>query len=367
MKASNEKRTGPPFWLAAPSRYAGWSRGAARVGLVVFVLALLAAFDALRPGEAGGGDPTLIRGAADVIGGGGGFYEGVVGPMRAGGVVPTATTTPLPALALVAARLPEWLLTALLFVLAGGVFLAWQARLEAAVRPAAARVAASVLLVAGLLPYLEPSTLFVAEAWAGLLVALSLGRWSKGSGSEARWVEAAVIGLAASVVHVGGAVYCVVMGLIAIRSGARREAAGWLAVLAVVASVVAAHALAVARVAGPVEGGPWFGIAGVGAFIRAVAGESAFGALPLGLAAPLVAVALFGWSAWRSGLAVRVLALLGAFALLFGLVPGLDPYWTFIPAALLPIGLVFAIDGARDLVAGARGDRRRITVTRVAR
>ena len=78
----------------------------------------------------------------------------------------------------------------------------------------------------------------------------------------------------------------------------------------------------------------------------------------------LVALALVGWASWRDPLALRVCATLAAFALLLALFGRVDTfYWGLMIAPTLLIGLAFAPDALRDLVAGAR-DRRRITVRR---
>jgi hypothetical protein len=88
--------------------------------------------------------------------------------------------------------------------------------------------------------------------------------------------------------------------------------------------------------------------------------------LPLALAAPLVGLALFGWTVWTSPIALRVTATLLAYAVLLATAGRLDTfYWGLLIAPVLLAGLVFAPDGLRDLVAAAL-DRRRIVVRRVS-
>ena len=358
--------------MNAPSRFAGLSRGAARAALALLMLAMLVSLDALRLGVAGDaapqgpGDLALYGGIAEAVRHGGDYYGAAADALRANGYpLKPFVAFRLPTLAVVVGALPAWAATALLYALAGAVFMAWWPRIAGAFAKPVARAAGGLLLATGMVAHLQPALAHFHEIWAGLFVALSLGLWSRG-----RWAEAAAFGLAACVVRETAALYVAVMLGFAILSGAKREAMGWAVVLAVLAGVVAVHAYAVApllRPLDPVSPG-WLGLPGPGAWVRGVAASTALSPLPLWVAGPIVALAMFGWTAWRSPVAARVAATLGAYALLLSVAGRPDTfYWALLPAVPLLLGLAFAPAGLRDLLKAASARKRRITVTRVAR
>jgi hypothetical protein len=155
----------------------------------------------------------------------------------------------------------------------------------------------------------------------------------------------------------------------ALLDGQRREAMGWGAALGVLAVVVAAHAFAVAQVVGPLDPASpgWAGLLGFGFFVKTMAISTALNLAPAWASALLVGLALFGWASWRDPLALRVLAVLAAYALLLSLFGRPDTfYWGLLVAPAILVGLAFAPDGLRDLTVAAL-DSRRITVTRSVR
>ena len=88
---------------------------------------------------------------------------------------------------------------------------------------------------------------------------------------------------------------------------------------------------------------------------------------PLAAGAALVGLTLFGWAAWNDSLALRMIAILAAYAAAIGLFARLDTfYWGLTVAPVFLLGLIFVPDALRDLTRQAL-DKRRITVTRVAR
>jgi hypothetical protein len=111
----------------------------------------------------------------------------------------------------------------------------------------------------------------------------------------------------------------------------------------------------------------WSGMLGFGFFVRTMSISTALSLAPLWLAAPLVGLALAGWASWRDPLGLRVFATLATYTLLLSVFGRTDTfYWGLLVAPLLLVGLAFAVDGMRDLVAGA-ADGRRITVRRIVR
>jgi hypothetical protein len=271
---------------------------------------------------------------------------------------------PLPTLAVVQAALPVLATEMLFWALGAAVLIAWYGRLRPWLARPTARFVAAALLAAMLLEGVRYDLLDVPESWAGLLLALSLALWRPG-----RWIEPAAFGLAATLVCIAAAPYLVVMGGIAIFEGRRREAIGWALALGILTIVLAAHAHAVAQIVRPLDaGGPdGMTLPGVGPVLRAIMESTAPGRLPSLLATLVLGLALFGWTAWRDALAVRVVALFATGVVMFavaGRAGGSRDGLVFAP--LLPVGLLFAVDGLRDLGRIAL-DRRRITVKRVVR
>ncbi|WP_375429420.1 hypothetical protein [uncultured Sphingomonas sp.] len=347
--------------------------------LALLVLLLAACLLALRspaPPPVSGDPANRAEDQADVV-----LYQTIVDQMRHGGEYYAVTaqalrtgdyplkpfvTFRLPTLAAVQGRLSEAGSVVLLYLAAAAVALAWWVRFVPAFGRAPPRIVALLLLGGGMLVFVQADLMWFHEIWAGLLIALSLALRRPG-----RWVEAVAIGLAATLVRETAALYVAVMAAAAWIEGERREAFGWALATAVLAVVVAAHAHAVTQVVRPLDPASpgWAGMLGFGFFVRTMTLSTALSLAPLGLAAPLVGMALFGWAAWAEPLAARALAVFTAYAVLLGVAGRVDTfYWGLLVAGPLLIGLAFVPDALRDLARAATGERRRrITVTRVVR
>lgn len=366
-----------PLWLSGPSRWSVLPGRQARWGVALVIALVLASWLALLspapppvshdPANRADdqADVVLYEGIVDGVRHGGNYYRVAADALRAGDYpLKPFVTFRLPTLAVVEAALPAWAVVTMQWTLAAAVFLAWYGRLAPAFARPPPRIIALALLAGGMMAFVQPALAHFHEIWAGLLVALSLALRRRG-----RWVEAAAFALAAVLIRETAALYVGVMAVLALAEDERREAAGWAAVAATLAIVVALHAHAVAQVVRPLDpaSAGWAGMLGFGFFVRTMSMSTALGLAPLWLAAPLVALALVGWASWREPLALRVFATFAAYALLLSVFGRTDTfYWGLLVAPLLPVGLAFAIDGVRDLVTGAL-DRRRIIVTRTVR
>ena len=163
--------------------------------------------------------------------------------------------------------------------------------------------------------------------------------------------------------------YVAIMAVFAWLEGERRETLGWLGAIGVFAVVLAAHAHAVSLVSGPLDrvSQGWSGLEGFGFYVRLATISSGLDILPQWLASLVLGTALFGWLAWRDTVATRALVVFAAYAALISLFARSDNfYWALMTTPVLLVGLVFALDGLRDLFAAAR-DTRRITVKRIIR
>lgn len=371
------RRPLPPLWLARPSRYAKLSHGQGRTGLALLAVLILACFLALdapgpqpvrpdaTPHAQDQADIALSETIVDGVRHGGNYYAVAADALRADGDPLTPVVAfRLPTLAVLLSLLPRWAPPALVYALLLAVAVAWWGRLKPVFVPGPPRGLAMALLAGGLMIAVGPDLAYCHEVWAGLFVALSLALRRHG-----RWIEAAALGLVAVLIREIAAPYLAIMAGFALLEGERKEALGWIVTLAILAVALFLHAEAVARVVRPIDLAPpdGFALPGFGFFVRTLSTGTALRIAPLWIAAPLVGLALFGWSAWADPLALRILALFAVAAAAFGLFGRIaNGPWGLLIAPTFLIGLAFAPDGLRDLIAAAL-DKRRITVKRMVR
>jgi hypothetical protein len=378
-------RRGAPVWTTGATRFAGMPSAHARIGIVVLLVFLAACLSAItspgpRPSSASGiaagsvaADPPP-PGQTDLL-----LYQSIVAGIRGGSPYYTAAAEAqrmghyplkpffavrLPTLAVVEAALPPILMNLLLLGLCVGTILAWVARLRPAMTGLVPLGAAGLLAVAGLFVNLDPSFVVFHEVWAGPLIAVSLALRRPG-----HWLPAVAFGLSAMLIRETALLYVAIMALFAWLEGERRETLGWLGAIVIFAVVLAAHAHAVSLVSGPLDrvSQGWSGLEGFGFYVRLATISSGLDILPQWLASLVLGMALFGWLAWRDAVATRALVVFAAYAALISLFARSDNfYWALMTTPVLLVGLVFAVDGLRDMIAAAR-DTRRITVTRVIR
>lgn len=370
-------RPASPFWLAGPTRYATLRRTPARIALGLLALLLLACLSALvtaGPPPVSKDPAKRANDKADVL-----LYESIVAGLRNDGNYYTVTATALrrgdyplrpfvtfrlPTLAVIEASIPPLGAVILLYTLAAGVLIAWTIRLRPAFARAPPLAIALVLLVGGMAAFVQVELVNFHEVWAGLLIALSLALRG-----DDRWAHAVAFALMAMLIRETAALYVLTMAGLALIEGRRREAISWGLALAVMVPVIAAHAWAVSRVvdsADPASPG-WAGLLGFGFFVKTISISTALAIAPAWLSALLAGLALFGWSAWPGSLARRALATFAAYGVLLSLFGRVDTfYWGLMIAPAFLVGLAFAPDGLKDLIAQAL-DRRRVTVTRGVR
>ncbi|MFL9842350.1 hypothetical protein ABS767_15370 [Sphingomonas sp. ST-64] len=365
--------TRTPLWLSTPSRFAALPTSRARSVLAGVAMLILGALTVLfvplpDPDAVGAGadrqtDIALYESIVAAVAHGEDYYRATADALRLGGYpLRPFLTFRLPGLAMVQGTVPPAVMLALLYATAAIAAWLWYRRIAEALPRWPARIAALILLAAGMLAFVQPALVAFHEIWAGLLVATSLALRRPG-----RWVEAAAIGCIAMLIRETAALYVMVMAAIAMAEGYRREAAGWVAGLGLFALALTAHAVAVQGVTGPLDAASpgWVGMNGFGLFVRAMTLATGLQLLPPAVAAILVALALLGWASWRDPLAVRALALFCTYALVISLFARLDTfYWGLIVAPAFLVGLAFAPDGLRDLWVRAL-DRRRVRVQRI--
>ncbi|QNE30872.1 hypothetical protein F1C10_02060 [Sphingomonas sp. NBWT7] len=365
------------IWLAAPSRYAGWSRRRARAALAVLVL-LIAAFtiQPIRPAPPPGTAPVvenkgsesdlaLYEAIVDDVRHGEDYYQATAQELRARPGYPLRpfVTFRLPLLARLQALLSPAMTLLLLWLLAAATATAWMGRLRELLPRLAPRLIAGLLLAGGLVAFVQPALTASHEIWAALLIA-----WSLAVRRPGNVTLALALATIAMLIRETAALYVLVMGGLAVVTGQRREAAGWALTLAVLAAAVAVHAGAVHRVTGPLDTASdgWTGLNGAWFFAMTLRHATILEVTPFVLAAPVLALALFGWTVPAHPLALRMATILAAYGVLIACFARLNNfYWGLMVAPIVLVGLAFVPDGLRDLGRSAL-DRRRARVTRTA-
>lgn len=358
------RRISRPIWLNQPGRLSAMTPSVA-IGTLALLLVLIAGL--LWTG--GDADPVADRltpvsaAILDHVRHGQDFYSAAIDALRENGrrLRPVLLAVPLPALPVTLSLLPPMVGQLLLVLLGLAVIAGWARRCWPLFEGRGPRALIIVLLVAGLYPALDRAMVSVPEVWAALLIALSLVQRRPDA-----MPTAIALGLAAMILSPVALLHALLMAFLAWRAGAEREATGWIAATAIAMILYAAHAHRLNAMVGPIDPAIASPIAlqSPGAWLAAIASASGVGVLPMVIALPLAVLAALGWAHWRQPVARRAGITLAAYALL-GLLTG-APAFALAVAPLIFLGVVFAPDAVRELIAAAR-DRRRITVTRVVR
>ncbi|WP_294244574.1 hypothetical protein [uncultured Sphingomonas sp.] len=358
------RRISRPIWLNQPGRLSAMTPSVA-IGTLALLLVLIAGL--LWTG--GDADPVADRltpvsaAILDHVRHGQDFYSAAIDALRENGrpLRPVLLAVPLPALPVTLALMPPLVGQLLLVLLGLAVIAGWARRCWPLFEGRGPRALIIVLLVAGLYPALDRAMVSVPEVWAALLIALSLVQRRPDA-----MPTAIALGLAAMILSPVALLHALLMAFLAWRAGAEREATGWIAATAIAMILYAAHAHRLNAMVGPIDPAIAFPFAlqSPGAWLAAIASASVVGVLPMVIALPLAVLAALGWAHWRQPVARRAGITLAAYALL-GLLTG-APAFALAVAPLIFLGVVFAPDAVRELIAAAR-DRRRITVTRVVR
>jgi hypothetical protein len=344
------------------SRFAGWRRWPAR-GLLI-LLALLVIYPLIQtaapvPKVSGSvaedrADVLLYDHIVERVRAGGNYYQVAALAQREGGypLRPFFTMRP-PTLAIVQATLPNRAAVLTLFWgLLAMTIIAWAHRLRRAGLPMPRVILGTLLVAGGAATLTLPELLVWHEAWAALLISLSLALRS-----DRRLTASVGVGLAAVLVREIAIVYLLVMLGSALIERRWRESAAWGAVFFIFAIFIAWHAMQVAAVVRPDDiASPGWAAAGGWRFVVTMLWLTGpWRVLPFWVASFGIPLALLGWSSWRTSTAMRGALTLGGYALAFALFGRPDNfYWGFLVAPLLPLGLLMAPKALVDLSRAAR-------------
>ena len=344
--------------IAVPSdrRFVTWPRWAA-FGVLALAIGLVA-LGLVHPYAAAPGHSNMAR--TDV-----GFYNRVIDRMRHGEgyeqaaiVEQKASGYPVrpfiairpPLLAYVLAALPsERIADILLAALAAGVIAAWAFRLKDDLSSPVWLAGVPLLVFTGVEASMTLQGMSrLHETWAGLLIALSLALRT-----DRRFGAAVALGLLAALIRELAMPYLLVMALAAAAEKRRAEATAFTVALAIALAALAWHGMAASALLNardPVSPG-WLAVGGW-PFVVATARWNfiALRTAPLAAAA-LLSLALLGAAGLKNSLGLRLLALLGGYALGFVFVGRSDNYyWGLITAPILAVALCFSARAVADLM-----------------
>ena len=359
-------------WLAAPSRFAAWSRPAATFALLLLALIELLGFltppvpmNARSPSEAAARvaasgpletrDDDLVLYDRIIAGlrDGESYYSVAARELRQGGypLRPFVAFRP-PLLAELLAHMSPLAGLLLLRALVVATMLAWAPRLRAATSSPAAWTIACLLLASGVALFGQTRYMVLHEIWAGLLVALSLALRT-----PRRWLAAAMIGLLALLMRELALPYVVVMAAMALYERKRLEAAGWTGAIVLFAIATGFHAVAAGSAATALDRASpgWAYHGGWSFFLTATWLTGVLKSAPYVAVAALTPLALLGWAGWRQPIAARAFSTFIAYAgmlMLFGRPDNF--YWALMFTPLLLVGLTFAPRSLDELICGLR-------------
>lgn len=352
---------------APHDRFARWPRGAARLALgLLAAFVLLAAWapgyspplpkalPTQRPvlqepaaavaaaGDADDHDLHLYRVINARVRSGDDYYRVAVEEQRRNNYpVTPGLTVRLPTLALLAAAVGDQGMMALRIALLTAMLLAFHRRFEDECDGAARRPMALALLVVGAASALGPRYGVLHEVWAAQLMALSFALHRPEHG---RWGWAWLVAALALAVRELVLPYVLLLAVCAAWERRWREAAAWLALIALFTAGLVLHLHLAAEPVRP--GDPaspsWLAVKGIAGLLYKINNSTFLGILPLWLSGPLAVLALFGWAGRDTPFGRRGFLLVSGYALAF-MVVGRDNnfYWGLLITPLLFMGAAF--------------------------
>ncbi len=346
-----------------PTRFEGWSKLHSIIVLCALLVFLL--FSIFAPHKAvevsiaktqdtaaSSTDSKLYRTVIKGVAGGENYYAVAAREHRAGGfpLKPFFVVRP-PTLAWISAKLGPQLTHLAMAGLFVAALLSWIAKLRGSLPGRITPYVAIALFGFFSIPLLLEIGLLFHENWAAILIVLSLGVWRPGH----FWFSV-VAGFCACLFREMAIAFLVLMLIAALLDKRWREAMAWGLAIGAAGILLSVHAQAVAHVgqAQDIASPGWSGLGGWAFYTSAAQNVSPLIAAPEWVIRILVPLSLFGWAAWKSDTALRVLGMLGGFALMIMLFARpTNFYWSLICLPLLFSGLAFVKAGIGKLLANS--------------
>jgi hypothetical protein len=249
------------------------------------------------------------------------------------------------------AGLPGQFVAAIVLLFA--VLMAWWRRLGEEPGARRRRVLAIALLSLGASLGLNRDFFVLHELWAGMLLALSFGLHRSNSGeSPGKWGWSLAIAALALAIRELSLPFVLLMAVMALWRGNKREALAWTALAAAFLTVLAIHLhiIATQTLPGDPISPSWLEMRGLSGWVSNIVLSSNVRSLPHWLAGPLVMLMVFGWASWRSAAGSFATLLYLGYGLAFMIASrGDNYYWGFIVAPAMFIGLAFVPTGLKSL------------------
>jgi hypothetical protein len=245
------------------------------------------------------------------------------------------------------ASVPEWCGRLMLALLAGVMIVKATAILRR-------EMPGSLFVINAAVPAAAAQSVFFAEIWAGLLIALSAVAYAKD-----KRIEGVLWGVTALFVRELAAPYCIVATLIAVREKRWREVAAWSAGIAVYGLFFAMHAWRVFQHIhpdDPANVNSWLYFGGLPFLFQIWRTDGLFLLLPRPVFAFVVVGIIVSWWSRRMPLHVRSAVVLYSICFLVVGLP-FNTYWGFMLAPVTGIWLSYAYDGFHHLFAGPSSTR----------
>ncbi len=368
-----------PDW----DRFGHWSRAKARLAAVLLaVLLVLAAWaPGISPGPAEvppaappamdvasgpkppvaipeddgrDNDLRLYKLVAERVKRGDNYYVAATELQRANSYpVAPGLTVRLPTLAFLFAFIGQAGMVVMAWVLVAGALLSNWRRFGTEPGGEQFRMFGAGFLFFGLGNATHANFLVLHEVWSGLLMALALGLHRP---SQGKWLAAFAAGAAALAIRELALPFVLLMAAYALWRRQWREGAAWVLLAAVFLAALAWHvslAEAQIRTGDPISP-PWLVMGGLSALLYKVIHSCALSILPVFVAGPLVILALFGWTSWKSPMGSFASLLTLGYSAAF-MIAGRDNnfYWGVILVPVLVMGLAMAPFALKSLWRGA--------------
>ena len=335
----------PPAVVARLTANAGVKRCLGVMALVLTAALIMLGLFGPAQGDqrAGdGGDRGFYARIIDQVHAGQPYDQAVIQDLRAadGPARPFLTVRP-PLLTMAMAVLPDAASRTLsLRLLAATVLLAWFWRLRAVSLEIRHGWLLLLALTSGVGIALSPTAYLMHEAWAGLLIALSLALRT-----PERWLTSVLVATLAALIRELAAAYLLVMIVFALAERRPKEVLGWTLGLVVFAAALARHAQAVNALLLPTDHASpgWLKLGGWPFVLHAASWNLATIFCSPWVLASVFPLALLGLAAWRDALGRRVALTVFGYVIAF-MVAGraVNFYWGLIMAPLWPLGVAMA-------------------------
>jgi hypothetical protein len=360
---------------SAGDRYAQWRAGPARIALLILLVLLVSA--ALVPIQAGKStvktrgfvenivadkgperkrddDLALYDIAIERIREGENYYDFILSEHReARYPVRPGLAVRLPTLAYLNAWLGEGGQIGAALLLLAATMLAWWRRLGDEPGGAKRRALAMAFLFLGTSLGLNRYYFTLHELWSGMLLALAFGLHRPGR----RWLASLLVAALAVAIRETALPFILLMAAMALWRRDWKEGAAWSGLAAVFLAALAWHLSIVAAQVLPSDppSPSWLELRGLSGWLSNLVLSSNLRFLPHWLAGPLVILAVFGWTGWKSAAGEFGALLYLGYGLAFMIAGRPDNfYWGAMVGPAMLLGLTFAPGALASLAGAAR-------------